>query len=127
VDKDIEKNIVYVVDGANHPALFSDELTTRHFSWVGRAPPSELLQNGSLKFNYKVRYRLNYGSCTVYLPDPTNPHVVKVRFDVPQRGVTPQQYVVLYSDQVCLGGGPIDEPGPSYYHLQKDVPAVICE
>lgn len=127
MDKDIEKNIVYVVDGANHPALFSDELTTRHFSWVGRDPPSELLQNGSLKCNYKVRYRLNYGSCSVYLPDPTNPHVVKVRFDVPQRGVTPQQYVVLYSDQVCLGGGPIDEPGPSYYHLQKDVPAVICE
>ena len=127
VGKDMEKNIVYVVNGSNHPALFSDELTTRNFSWVGHDPPAELVQKGSIKCHYKVRYRLNYGSCIVYLPDPTNPAVVKVQFDIPQRGVTPQQYVVLYKDEVCLGGGPIDVQGPSYYELKKEVPARVCE
>jgi tRNA-specific 2-thiouridylase len=127
VGKDMQSNVVYVASGANHPALFSDELTTRHFNWIGGEPPSELLKHGSMQCHYKVRYRLNYGSCNVTLPDPHTPTHVTVRFDIPQRSVTPQQFVALYSDQVCLGGGPIDEPGPSYYTLKKDVPAVVCE
>ena len=33
-----------------------------------------------------------------------------VRFDEPQRALTPGQSVVLYDGRVCLGGGIIDPP-----------------
>jgi tRNA-specific 2-thiouridylase len=35
----------------------------------------------------------------------------RVRFDVPQRAVTPGQYVAFYDGDTCLGGALIDSTG----------------
>ena len=34
---------------------------------------------------------------------------LKIRFAKPQRAVTPGQSVVIYKDEVCLGGGEIQD------------------
>ena len=36
----------------------------------------------------------------------------RVLFDQPQRAVTPGQWAVFYSEERCLGGGPIDGTEP---------------
>ncbi len=97
VGKDVAKNVVFVERGADHPALFVSEARVRDVCWVGGvAPGMPLCCMG------KVRYRQADQPCTVTsLPDGTL-HVV---FDTPQRAVTPGQSLVLYSGDVCLGGG----------------------
>jgi tRNA U34 2-thiouridine synthase MnmA/TrmU len=67
VGKDTVNNIVYVCKGAHHPALFCDYLVCSEFTWIAGEPPPLLLERGMLKCHYKVRYRLNWGSCTVRL------------------------------------------------------------
>ncbi len=52
----------------------------------------------------KTRYRQADQACTVTL-DGDRAHV---RFDSPQRAVTPGQYVAFYDGDECLGGGHID-------------------
>ncbi|TYZ67796.1 hypothetical protein PybrP1_012416, partial [[Pythium] brassicae (nom. inval.)] len=45
---------------------------------------------------------------------------LRADFDQPQRGVTPQQALVLYrSDGLCYGGGPIAVAGKSYFEQGK--------
>jgi tRNA-specific 2-thiouridylase len=97
VKKDIEKNIVYVERGANHPALFSQELLATQLTWITEEPAFPL------RCSAKVRYRQTDQPCTVSLQ---NGHA-RVIFDEPQRAVTPGQSVVFYSGDLCLGGGMI--------------------
>ena len=47
----------------------------------------------------------------------------QVRFGGPVRAVTPQQALVLYEGEVCLGAAPICHPGPSHHERGLAVPA----
>jgi tRNA U34 2-thiouridine synthase MnmA/TrmU len=64
----------------------------------------------------QVRYRTGRDSGTVQLLDDGLLHV---SFDKPERAVTPQQLLVLYSGDICLGGGPILAPGISRWEQQQ--------
>ncbi len=50
----------------------------------------------------KIRHRHDAAMATI---EPTGENSTKVRFDVPQRAITPGQAAVFYSDDVVLGGG----------------------
>ncbi len=102
VGKDIARNILYVAQGENHPALYSRGLTASSLHWVaGTAPRAGRL-------TAKTRYRQADQACTVAVNDGG----ASVEFDVPQRAVTPGQSVVFYDGDECLGGGIIDQAVP---------------
>ena len=58
------------------------------------------------KFNgaAKVRYRQEDQKCEIEILEG----IMQIRFEKPQRAVTPGQSVVIYKDDECLGGGEID-------------------
>lgn len=112
VDKDIEQNIVYVVEGEKHPALYADELIAFEESWVNKRP------SFPLKCKAKIRYRQQDQACTIY----EEGNYLKVIFEKPQRAISKRQSIVFYINDVCLGGAVIKESGDSYYEMNKKLP-----
>lgn len=99
-DKDLENNILYVVQGEDHPALFSYGLEALDLNWVSDQKPK-----GSFTCTAKFRYRQPDQGVTVHMKEDGR---CKVVFDQPQRAVTPGQAVVFYQGEFCLGEGTID-------------------
>ncbi|MCG8709986.1 tRNA 2-thiouridine(34) synthase MnmA [Brenneria sp. 4F2] len=101
VDKDVGNNILYVAQGHEHPRLMSYGLTAQQLHWVDRQPVS-----AEFRCVVKTRYRQADIPCTV---TPLGEDRISVRFDEPVAAVTPGQSAVFYLDDVCLGGGIIEE------------------
>jgi len=103
--KDLTRNALVVVQGEQHPALFSTSLCGRELNWIsGKAP---LYQPQRLAA--KTRYRQPDQGCEVVIERVESGVLAcRVRFDQPQRSVTPGQYVVLYDAEQCLGGAVIE-------------------
>ncbi|WP_110687941.1 tRNA 2-thiouridine(34) synthase MnmA [Salinicola aestuarinus] len=95
--KDLARNVLIVAQG-EHPLLYSETVYCEKASWVsGRAPTERRLRA-------KTRYRQQDVPCQIEVQDDGG---LTVRFDDPQRAVTPGQSLVLYADDVCLGGAVI--------------------
>ncbi len=99
VDKDLERNVLLVAQGNDHPALFKSSLHSADLFWISGEPPAL-----PLVCSAKLRYRQADQTCRV---DKTGDGY-RIDFDKPQRAVTPGQSVVLYSGDLCLGGGVIE-------------------
>ncbi|MDR5867610.1 tRNA 2-thiouridine(34) synthase MnmA [Halomonas koreensis] len=97
--KDLERNVLIAVQGKHHPLLYTDSLATEAMDWVAGEPPAP---EGRLAA--KTRYRQDDVPCRFRIATDGG---VEVRFDDPQRAVTPGQSLVLYDGDVCLGGGVI--------------------
>ena len=100
VDKDLENNVLVVVQGESD-LLLSRSLLAADPSWIG-APPAELADG--LRCKAKVRYRQSDQDCTVTSAED---NTLRVDFDEPQRAVAPGQFVVFYAAERCLGGSAI--------------------
>ena len=98
--KDLERNILYVVQGQDHPALYGDELLAGDLHWVGGTAPVL-----PLACSARIRYRQKDEPATV---EADSGDGIRIRFQRPQRAITPGQSVVLYDGEECLGGGVID-------------------
>lgn len=116
--KDVPRNVVYVVQGTRHPALFCDELIATEASWVSGSCPSLPFRCRS-----KVRYRQPDQECEITHMENGSLHV---KFVIPQRAVTPRQSIVFYDGDICLGGAIIAQPGPSYYHQNRPLPDLVA-
>ncbi len=98
VAKDMEKNILYVEQGEDSPALYTNSLSTEPFSFIHE------VSEHSFECTAKFRYR-----------QPDRPVFVTKRsdggldieFKEKERAITPGQYAVLYNGDECLGGGVI--------------------
>lgn len=99
VAKDVEKNIVYVEQGADHPALYCQELKAIDLNWISQPP-----QSFPFTCNSKVRYRQSDQPCVIQSITDGKAYVT---FPYPQRAVTPGQSIVFYDGEICLGGGVI--------------------
>lgn len=99
--KDLPRNVLVVVQGRDHPALFSRSLTTREMHWTAGRMPARM----PLRCRAKTRYRQPDQPCVIECIDGG----YRIVFDQPQRAATPGQSVVLYDGDTCLGGGVIEE------------------
>lgn len=103
VGKNLEHNTLIVAQGVNHPDLYHGALVTEPLHWIAGEPPP---LPGT--FQARIRYRQRPEPCTVLPADARGAH--RVEFVRRQRAITPGQYLVLYDDEECLGGGVIAAP-----------------
>lgn len=101
VDKDIKNNELIVAQGHDHPALFSDGLIAQQLHWVDRKAVTK-----PFTCTVKTRYRQQDIQCQV---NPISEDKIEVIFAHSVAAVTPGQSAVFYQDEVCLGGGIIEE------------------
>ena len=101
VEKDLVNNELIVAQGHDHSALLSTGLIAQQLHWVDR----QLIRE-PLRCTVKTRYRQTDVPCTI---EPIDDESIKVIFDEPQIAVTPGQSAVFYLDEVCLGGGIIEQ------------------
>jgi tRNA-uridine 2-sulfurtransferase len=94
--KEVDHNVLRVVQGHDHPWLLASTLVADDCSWVAGMPP----EAGALAA--KARYRQADAACAY---TPLDGDRFELRFGSPQWAVTPGQSAVLYDGEVCLGGG----------------------
>jgi tRNA-specific 2-thiouridylase len=95
--KDIDANVLYVVQGHDHPALLRDRLVAADLNWIaGRDPHTHWV------YTAKPRYRTPDQPCEI---DRIADGRAEIAFAQPQWAITPGQSAVIYESTVCLGGG----------------------
>ena len=99
--KDLINNTLIVVQGHQHPLLYSQTLQTQDINWISGDVPDI-----SKTYGAKTRYRQEDASCVLNLKmDQTGLKNFGLDFKSQQWAVTPGQSAVLYLNEVCLGGG----------------------
>jgi tRNA-specific 2-thiouridylase len=89
-----------VIVGSN-PELLCSTLTAHEVNWISIPPP-----DAPVRVQVKIRNKHAAAPATLHpLSDPTR---VEVRFDEPQRAVTPGQAAAIYDGDLVLGGGWIE-------------------
>lgn len=99
-DKELDGNVLRVVQGEDHPALFRQAVSADQLHWIG--PPPAVGERG---LTARIRHRQAEQACELVSRDAQR---IEVRFAEAQRAVTPGQYLVLYQGARCLGGGVIE-------------------
>ena len=97
VNKDLKNNSLTVVQGNDHPLLMSKKLTAKNLSLINPLSEKEFF------CKTKIRYRQEDQDCFIKILDNN----IEVNFSEPQRAITPGQSIVLYDEDVCLGGAEI--------------------
>lgn len=103
IHTDTEKNIVYTGQGENHPGLYRSALFI---------PPDDIhyintddaLQPGEEKpFDVRIRYRQKLQKAILVRTESG----LYIRFEEPQRGITPGQFAAWYTGDELVGSGVI--------------------
>jgi tRNA-specific 2-thiouridylase len=100
---DTEKNIVYVGEGHNHKGLsrFCLRIAREDIHWV--RPDLALREGESARLRVRIRYRQPLQSATLLMRESG----LYILFDAPQRGISPGQFAVWYTEDEMIGSGVI--------------------
>ncbi len=114
--KDMADNTLWVVRGHDHPWLLATRVEVGQASWIaGHAPHIATL-------SAKTRYRQADEACGLVAEGDR----FTLRFDRPQRAVTPGQSAVAYDGDVCLGGGIIASAEAGAGTTARDAPLLVA-
>lgn len=100
VAKDAERNRLIVAQGEQNPWLLSEGLRTEMATWIVLPPKNDS------QIEFRVRHRQPLQEGQIHLDDSNQ---IRIRFEHPQRAVTPGQSVAIYRGEECLGGAVITE------------------
>ncbi len=95
LDKNLKRNLLIVTK--KEKDLYKKELIAKNVNWISGSQPKL-----PIKIKAKIRYRQNLASATIF---KLNFKSYKLKFDKPQRAITPGQSVVFYKGEEVLGGG----------------------
>lgn len=95
--KDLARNALIAVQGADHPLLFRDRFDTEPLCWLGTPPPP------AFAADVQIRHRQTAVAGEVEWTAAG----ATVRLNTRLRGVAPGQYAAIYRGDECLGGAPI--------------------
>ncbi len=103
IGTDVQRNIIYVGEGQNHPGLFRKGLfiALKDMHWI--RPDSKILTGEKKKFDIRIRYRQPLEKGTIHLKDDG----AWFLFENEQRGITPGQFATWYSGDELIGSGVI--------------------
>ncbi len=99
VAKDIDKNIIYVGHGHNHPAMLKSEIEIESLHLVNPEIETILLTDTNLSASIRYRHKPETGKLIF------KDEKYFFEFDKPQRAPSSGQSLVIYRDNECLGGG----------------------
>lgn len=97
---DTERNALVV---GPDEAVWGEQLQVRDVNWIAFDHPPD-----KLRAKVKIRYRHKEQDAVIR---PTSETAVDVRFDEPQRAITPGQAAVFYDGDTVIGGGTISTVG----------------
>jgi len=108
LNKNLKKNQLFVSKDKND--LYKKELFVKNVNWIHpvKSPPRSRggVAHGEfnrVKVKAKIRYRSAMAPATITKYPNSKLYILK--FNKPQRAITPGQSVVLYRGEVLLGGG----------------------
>jgi len=101
----LEPALQQVVVGSEEE-LLENELVAKNTVWGGHAPPCS-----PMSIQARIRHRAKEQAAEL-IPTrgPSCSGDIRVRFDQPQKGITPGQSVVFYQGDEVIGGGTIARP-----------------
>ena len=127
-----DSNTVFVCNGTHHPALFSDEVAAdfSSFNWIGLGRsdfeldhiPRPLREGKTIDVWARTRHLQPLARCTVRWDRDGDK--LRMKFHRAIRAITSGQIVCLYAGNdglICLGGGPIESRGKSYFECGMDL------
>ena len=103
IGTDVQRNIIYVGEGQNHPGLYRPGLfiSANDMHWI--RPDMEMKPGGKQTFEIRIRYRQPLEKGTI--------HVIEdgacILFENEQRGITSGQFAAWYLDDELVGSGVI--------------------
>ena len=97
--KNINKNEIYVCQGVDNQLLYTDCISLDKIHWINKFKPFK-----NLECLVQIRHRHKPVKCNIEFNEN-----FKVTFDKKIRGVAPGQSAVFYKDNLCLGGGVIED------------------
>ncbi len=98
VEKNLLENVLVVVQGNDNENLFEKKLFVDSINWISEPDLSE-----PMELTAKIRYRQDDQKCILTKKEG----FFSVKFEKPQRAITPGQSIVFYQNDICLGGGEI--------------------
>ena len=98
--KDAARNVLIVAQGDKQELLYGNRVIVKEMNFINGTPDLAKV------YQAKFRYRQADNDVTIKVIDKDT---IEVNCLAPVKAITPGQFCVLYDNEVCLGGGIIDE------------------